>query len=210
MGFNVKLERPIYHVGGCRRHKARVGIQRRVTKDNAMKWFRVKIRGFDSQQVSTNGNLKRSEWELYQLFCVGIQIMYFVDFRALTLLYMRYCVLIWACIWYARHCLNWGDSPLFSVLSPRNLEIETFCSGDFQVHLPYYCNAPWRIITRWHCNNNNIHCKCDPLALSAWRQCLMQVFHHNSWSQHLSSRFCSKDASNSLAYIYNSQVFLHR
>ncbi|EPS69669.1 hypothetical protein M569_05096, partial [Genlisea aurea] len=39
MDFYVVLERPGYRVGRRRRCKSRVGIQHRVTKEDAMKWF---------------------------------------------------------------------------------------------------------------------------------------------------------------------------
>ncbi|KAH9610029.1 hypothetical protein KSS87_008318 [Heliosperma pusillum] len=45
MDFFVVLERPGYRVGRRRRCKARVGIQHRVTKDDAMKWFQIKYEG---------------------------------------------------------------------------------------------------------------------------------------------------------------------
>ncbi|KAL2945798.1 hypothetical protein AAZX31_U028900 [Glycine max] len=45
MDFFVVLERPGYRVGRRRRCKARVGIQHRVTKEDAMKWFQVKYEG---------------------------------------------------------------------------------------------------------------------------------------------------------------------
>jgi large subunit ribosomal protein L11e len=45
MDFYVVLERPGYRVGRRRRAKSRVGIQHRVTKDDAMKWFQVKYEG---------------------------------------------------------------------------------------------------------------------------------------------------------------------
>lgn len=45
MDFYVVLERPGYRVGRRRRCKARVGLQHRVTKDDAMKWFQVKYEG---------------------------------------------------------------------------------------------------------------------------------------------------------------------
>ncbi|KAF8115112.1 hypothetical protein N665_0030s0147 [Sinapis alba] len=45
MEFYVVLERPGYRVARRRRYKARVGIQHRVTKDDAMKWFQVKYEG---------------------------------------------------------------------------------------------------------------------------------------------------------------------
>ncbi|KAE9620880.1 putative ribosomal protein L5 [Lupinus albus] len=55
MDFYVVLERPGYRVGRRRRCKARVGIQHRVTKDDAMKWFQVKYEGVilnKSQNIS--------------------------------------------------------------------------------------------------------------------------------------------------------------
>ncbi|TXG47645.1 hypothetical protein EZV62_026939 [Acer yangbiense] len=55
MDFFVVLERPGYRVGRRRRCKARVGIQHRVTKDDAMKWFQVKYEGVilnKSQNIS--------------------------------------------------------------------------------------------------------------------------------------------------------------
>lgn len=45
MDFYVVLERPGYRVGRRRRAKSRVGIQHRVTKEDAMKWFQVKYEG---------------------------------------------------------------------------------------------------------------------------------------------------------------------
>ncbi|XP_010512842.1 PREDICTED: 60S ribosomal protein L11-1-like [Camelina sativa] len=45
MDFYVVLERHSYRVARRRRCKARVGIQHRVTKDDAMKWFQVKYEG---------------------------------------------------------------------------------------------------------------------------------------------------------------------
>ncbi|KAK7245524.1 hypothetical protein RIF29_40370 [Crotalaria pallida] len=55
MDFFVVLERPGYRVGRRRRCKSRVGIQHRVTKEDAMKWFQVKYEGVilnKSQQIS--------------------------------------------------------------------------------------------------------------------------------------------------------------
>jgi hypothetical protein len=55
MDFYVVLERPGYRVGRRRRCKARVGIQHRVTKEDAMKWFQVKYEGVilnKSQNIS--------------------------------------------------------------------------------------------------------------------------------------------------------------
>lgn len=54
MDFFVVLERPGYRVDRRRRCNARVGIQHRVTKDDAMKWFQVKCEGVilnKSQQI---------------------------------------------------------------------------------------------------------------------------------------------------------------
>ncbi|KAF9596954.1 hypothetical protein IFM89_014598 [Coptis chinensis] len=45
MDLYVVLERPGYRVGCHRRCKSHIGIQHRVTKDNAMKWFQVKYEG---------------------------------------------------------------------------------------------------------------------------------------------------------------------
>ena len=45
MDFFVVLERPGYRVTRRRRSKSRVGIQHRVTKEDAMKWFQVKFEG---------------------------------------------------------------------------------------------------------------------------------------------------------------------
>ncbi|XWS44510.1 hypothetical protein CRYUN_Cryun15aG0051600 [Craigia yunnanensis] len=45
MDFYVILERPGYRVRLHRRCKCRVGIQHRVTKEDAMKWFQVKYEG---------------------------------------------------------------------------------------------------------------------------------------------------------------------
>ncbi|XVF14621.1 hypothetical protein REPUB_Repub09cG0077100 [Reevesia pubescens] len=42
MDLYVVLERAGYHVGHRRRCKSCVGIQYRVTKEDAMKWFKVK------------------------------------------------------------------------------------------------------------------------------------------------------------------------
>ncbi|QHN80644.1 60S ribosomal protein [Arachis hypogaea] len=54
MDFFVVLERAGYRVGRRRRRKSRVGIQHRVTKEDAMKWFQVKYEGVilnKSQQI---------------------------------------------------------------------------------------------------------------------------------------------------------------
>ncbi|RWW84764.1 hypothetical protein BHE74_00006623 [Ensete ventricosum] len=45
MDFYVVLERAGYRVSRRRRCKSRVGIQHRVTKEDAMKWFQVKYEG---------------------------------------------------------------------------------------------------------------------------------------------------------------------
>ncbi|PHU04029.1 60S ribosomal protein L11 [Capsicum chinense] len=53
MDFYVVLERPGYRVARRRRCKSRVGIQHRVTKEDAMKWFQ------DSNLVQRSRNLMR-------------------------------------------------------------------------------------------------------------------------------------------------------
>lgn len=45
MDFYVVLERPGYRVARRRKQLARVGVQHRVTKDDAMKWFQTKFEG---------------------------------------------------------------------------------------------------------------------------------------------------------------------
>ncbi|KAK7821971.1 60s ribosomal protein l11 [Quercus suber] len=55
MDFFVVLERAGYRVGRRRRCKSRVGIQHRVTKEDAMKWFQMKYEGVilnKSQNIS--------------------------------------------------------------------------------------------------------------------------------------------------------------
>ena len=44
MDFFVVLECLSYHVGLRRRRKPHVRIQHRVTKNDVMKWFQVKVR----------------------------------------------------------------------------------------------------------------------------------------------------------------------
>lgn len=56
MDFYVVLERPGYRVGRRRRCKSRVGIQHRVTKDDAMKWFQVKYEGVILNKSQNIGN----------------------------------------------------------------------------------------------------------------------------------------------------------
>ncbi|KAH7843254.1 hypothetical protein Vadar_014415 [Vaccinium darrowii] len=46
------LECPGYRFGRCRQCKSRVGIQHRVTKDDAMKWFQVKYEGVTLNQIA--------------------------------------------------------------------------------------------------------------------------------------------------------------
>ncbi|KAF9595493.1 hypothetical protein IFM89_000581 [Coptis chinensis] len=46
MDLYVVHERPGYRVGRRRRCKSRIGIQHRVTKDDAMKWFQVQYEGW--------------------------------------------------------------------------------------------------------------------------------------------------------------------
>ncbi|KAK7322482.1 hypothetical protein VNO77_25863 [Canavalia gladiata] len=53
MDFYVVLERPGYRVGRRRRCKSRVGIQHRVTKEDAMKWFQVKYEGVILNKAQT-------------------------------------------------------------------------------------------------------------------------------------------------------------
>jgi large subunit ribosomal protein L11e len=45
MDFYVVLERPGYRVARRRQRLSRVGVQHRVTKDDAMKWFQTKFEG---------------------------------------------------------------------------------------------------------------------------------------------------------------------
>lgn len=45
MDFYVVLERPGYRVARRRQQLARVGVQHRVTKDDAIKWFQTKFEG---------------------------------------------------------------------------------------------------------------------------------------------------------------------
>ena len=45
MDFYVVLDRPGYRVSRRRRAVARVGVQHRVTKDDAIKWFQTKFEG---------------------------------------------------------------------------------------------------------------------------------------------------------------------
>ena len=54
MDFFVVLERPGYRVGRRRRCKARVGIQHRVTKEDAMKWFQVNYEGVILNKLEHN------------------------------------------------------------------------------------------------------------------------------------------------------------
>lgn len=55
MDFFVVLERPGYRVGRRRRCKSRVGIQHRVTKEDAMKWFQVKYEGVILNKAQAGG-----------------------------------------------------------------------------------------------------------------------------------------------------------
>ena len=45
MDFYVCLERPGYRVARRRKQQSRVGVQHRVTKDDAIKWFQTKFEG---------------------------------------------------------------------------------------------------------------------------------------------------------------------
>ncbi|KAH0450878.1 hypothetical protein IEQ34_021570 [Dendrobium chrysotoxum] len=56
MDFYIILEHPSYQVSRCRQCKSRVGVQHRVTKDDAMQWFQVKYEGVilnKSQAIAT-------------------------------------------------------------------------------------------------------------------------------------------------------------
>ncbi|KAJ8533690.1 hypothetical protein K7X08_007014 [Anisodus acutangulus] len=55
MDFYVVLERPGYHVARRPRFKSRVGIQHRVTKDDAMKWFQAK---YEDVILNKSSNIK--------------------------------------------------------------------------------------------------------------------------------------------------------
>ncbi|KAF5948235.1 hypothetical protein HYC85_014192 [Camellia sinensis] len=59
MDFYVVLERPGYRVGRRCRCKSRVGIQHRVTKDDAMKWFQVKYEGVILNESQNIGESKK-------------------------------------------------------------------------------------------------------------------------------------------------------
>jgi hypothetical protein len=60
MDFYVVLERAGYRVARRRRCKSRVGIQHRVTKEDAMKWFQVKYEGviLNKSQANTSKSLR--------------------------------------------------------------------------------------------------------------------------------------------------------
>ncbi|KAK4401720.1 60S ribosomal protein L11 [Sesamum angolense] len=61
MDFYVVLEHPGYRVGHRRRCKSGVGIQHRVTKEDAMKWFQVKYEVcFPEQGIQYWGFLDKS------------------------------------------------------------------------------------------------------------------------------------------------------
>jgi len=45
MDFYVVLDRPGYRVAKRRERLAKVGVQHRVTKDDAIKWFQTKFEG---------------------------------------------------------------------------------------------------------------------------------------------------------------------
>ncbi|KAH0448329.1 hypothetical protein IEQ34_022129 [Dendrobium chrysotoxum] len=56
MDFYIVLEHPGYQVSRCRQCKSHVGVQHRVTKDDAMQWFHVKYEGVilnKSQAIAT-------------------------------------------------------------------------------------------------------------------------------------------------------------
>ncbi|CAL9073525.1 unnamed protein product [Musa textilis] len=52
MDFSVMLERAGYGVSRWRRCKSRVGIQHRVTKEDAMKWFQVMVNKSQASSAS--------------------------------------------------------------------------------------------------------------------------------------------------------------
>lgn len=54
MDFYVVLVHPGYRVGRCGRCKSRVGIQHRVTKEDAMKWLQVKHEGVILKKLQSN------------------------------------------------------------------------------------------------------------------------------------------------------------
>lgn len=45
MDFYVVLDRPGYNVAKRRQRLSRVGVQHKVTKEDAMKWFQTKFEG---------------------------------------------------------------------------------------------------------------------------------------------------------------------
>ncbi|GER51771.1 60S ribosomal protein L11 [Striga asiatica] len=53
--IDIGIKRPGYRVGRRRRCKSRVGIQHRVTKEDAMKWFQVKYEGVILNKASNIG-----------------------------------------------------------------------------------------------------------------------------------------------------------
>lgn len=52
MDFYVVLDRPGYRVSRRRRAVARVGVQHRVNKDDAIKWFQTKFEGAQCSYLS--------------------------------------------------------------------------------------------------------------------------------------------------------------
>uniref|UniRef100_A0A061SAW5 Large subunit ribosomal protein L11e n=1 Tax=Tetraselmis sp. GSL018 TaxID=582737 RepID=A0A061SAW5_9CHLO len=52
MDFYVVLERPGYRVGRRRQRHSRVGVQHRVTKEDAIKWFQSKFEGIVANKAS--------------------------------------------------------------------------------------------------------------------------------------------------------------
>lgn len=54
MDFYVVLERPGYRVSRRRKQLARVGVQHRVTKEDAIKWFQTKFEGVVLNKSSAN------------------------------------------------------------------------------------------------------------------------------------------------------------
>jgi large subunit ribosomal protein L11e len=54
MDFYVVLERAGYRVAKRRRTLAKVGVQHRVTKEDAIKWFQTKFEGIVHNKQSYN------------------------------------------------------------------------------------------------------------------------------------------------------------
>jgi large subunit ribosomal protein L11e len=55
MDFYVCLERPGYRVARRRRVHSRVGVQHRVTREDAIRWFQQKFEGVVLNKVGGGG-----------------------------------------------------------------------------------------------------------------------------------------------------------